>query len=626
MDGSSRLYRIEDAMNKSLIGLACATVLLSLIGRPACAVDPDAVKRAVDGGVAHLKQTQNADGSWGMNPDRFRGGATALAVLTLLECDVPPDDAQVKKGAEYVRNLAVTQNNTYSIALAILLLDKMREPGDVQLIESLTVRLLAGQTPQGGWGYECPTVSEQEVKRLTDILQNRGELAGKREVPKGDEPRRSPKDLPKEIVGQIAVLNRVQVARAGTDGGPGRMSRDDNSNTQFATLALWVGRRQGLPVDRAVGQVNLRFRNSVNADGGWGYVPSARLPGPAMNDSAASMTCAGLLGLTVAYGVAAEVVEEKAEAAKDKESKPRAVQDASKDPVLTRGIAVLATAVGHPTAKLKEMGRPAEIPRIGARSYYFLWSLERACLALDLDTIGGKDWYEWGSELILANQAQDGSWQGDSVMYRADTCFALLFLKRANLVRDLSAKMKGRLDHKALRGGVGLEGLKEKLGGGVAAPKEPGEGDRLAAEVVEARGERQTELLTKLRDAQGQASIDALVIVIGQTNGDAKKNARKTLAERLAKDGSDKLTAYLEDREVEIRRAAALACALSDSKAHIPQLIALLGDREQLVARAAWAALKNLTNQDFGPALDATDADKDKAIKAWQAWWAKNGK
>jgi HEAT repeat protein len=616
-------------MNKSLLGVACAVVVLTLVNRPAGAADTDAIKRAIDGGVAHLKQTQNADGSWGMNSDRFGGGATALVALTLLECDVPPDDAQIKKAAEYVRYLSVNQNNTYSIALAILFLDKLREPGDVPLIESLTVRLLAGQSSQGGWSYECPPISDQEVKRLTDILKNRTELVGKREVPKGDEPRRSPKDLPKEIVGQIALVNQGQVARAVNDG-LGRMNRDDNSNTQFATLALWVGRRHGLPVDKAVGLVNLRFRNSVNPDGGWGYIPSFGIP--RVNDSQATMTCAGLLGLTVAYGVATEMVEEKAEAAKDKESKPRSVQDPSKDPVLTRAIAVLATAVGHPTAKLKELGRPADIPRIGNRSYYFLWSLERACLALDLDTIGGKDWYEWGSELILANQAQDGSWQADHARYRADTCFALLFLKRANLVRDLSAKMKGKLDHKALRGGVGIEGLKEKLGGGVAGPKEgdrPGEGkesDRLAAEVVEARGERQTELLTKLRDTQGQASTDALVIVIGQTNGDARKSARKALAERLAKDGPDKLTAYLEDREVEIRRAAALACALCNSKAHVSQLIALLGDREQLVSRAAWAALKNLTNQDFGPALDATDADKDKAIKAWQAWWAKNGK
>jgi len=619
-------------MNKSLLGVACAAVLVTLLNRPVWAADTDAVKRAIDAGVAHLKQTQNMDGSWGTTPGRFSGGATALVALTLLECDVPPDDAQIKKAAEYVRYLSVNQNNTYSIALSILFLDKLREPGDVPLIESLTVRLLAGQSSQGGWTYECPTISDQEVQRLTDILKNRTELVGKREVPKGDDPKRSPKDLPKEIVGQIALVNRGQPIGRSVNDGPVRMIRDDNSNTQFATLALWVGRRHGLPVDKAVGLINLRFRTTVNPDGGWGYVPTVGLPGARGNDSVASMTCAGLLGLTVAYGVAAEVVEEKAEAAKDKESKPRTVQDPAKDPVLTRGIAVLATAVGQPTAKLKEMGRSADIPRIGARSYYFLWSLERACLALDLDTIGGKDWYEWGSELIIANQAQDGSWQAEHVMYRADTCFALLFLKRANLVRDLSAKMKGKLDHKALRGGVGIDGLKEKLGGGVAGPKEgdkPGEGkesDRLAAEVVEARGERQTELLTKLRDAQGQASTDALVIVIGQTNGDAKKSARKALAERLAKDGADKLTAFLEDREVEIRRAAALACALCNSKTHVPQLIALLGDREQLVSRAAWAALKNLTNQDFGPALDATDADKDKAIKSWQAWWAKNGK
>jgi hypothetical protein len=622
-------------MNKSLFGVAFAVFVVTSLNRPVEAADPEAVKRAIDAGVAYLKQTQNADGSWGATTDNmYKGGATALVALTLLECDVPPDDAQIRKAAECLRNLSVTQTNTYSIALAILFLDKMREPGDVPLIESLTVRLLAGQSSRGGWTYECPAISDQEVKRLTDILQNRAASGGKREAPKDDEPRRSPKELPKEIASQIALINRVPVGRAVTDG-PAKMGigHDDNSNTQFATLALWVGRRHGLPVDKAVGQINLRYRSTVNADGGWGYIPSLGLPGPRNNDSAASMTCAGLLGLTVAYGVATEVVEEKAEAAKDKESKPRAVQDPAKDPALTRAIAVLATAVGYPTAKLKEMGRPTEIPRIGGRSYYFLWSLERACLALDLDTIGGKDWYEWGSELILANQAQDGSWQGDYAHHRADTCFALLFLRRANFVRDLSARMKGKLDHKALRGGVGMEGLKEKLGGGVAGPgkegDKPGEGkesERLAAEVVEARGERQTELLTKLRDAQGQACTDALVIVIGQTNGDAKKSARKALAERLAKDGADKLTAYLEDREVEIRRAAALACALSGSKAHVPQLIGLLGDREQLVSRAAWAALRNLTNQDFGPALDATDADKDKAIKAWQAWWAKNGK
>jgi hypothetical protein len=44
------------------------------------------------------------------------------------------------------------------------------------------------------------------------------------------------------------------------------------------------------------------------------------------------------------------------------------------------------------------------------------------------------------------------------------------------------------------------------------------------------------------------------------------------------------------------------------------------------VARAAHAALKSLTNQDFGPDLDATRAEREKAVAAWKAWWDKQGK
>ena len=71
--------------------------------------------------------------------------------------------------------------------------------------------------------------------------------------------------------------------------------------------------------------------------------------------------------------------------------------------------------------------------------YYYLWSLERVAVALNLDTIGNKDWYAWGSGLLLSNQEEDGTWQGDYGTGGVDTCFALLFLKRANLAMDLTA-------------------------------------------------------------------------------------------------------------------------------------------------------------------------------------------
>jgi hypothetical protein len=505
-------------MRKTLFSGALAVGVLVLLHSSARAVDPDTIKRAVDSGVAYLKQNQNQDGSWGAN-NGHTSGCTALAAMTLLECGVGADEAGIKKAAEVVRSASVSLGDTYEIALAILFLDKLRDPVDVALIESLTVRLMAGQNAQGGWSYKCPPIGDAETQRLLGLLKNRNELVGKRELPKGDDTKRTPKDLPKEIQDQIGVINRGLVGQAVVRNDMVGGGNGDNSNTQFATLALWVARRHGLPVDKALGRVNVHFRTSVNADGGWSYSHMAR-NGPALPGapgSTASMTCAGLLGLAVAYGVVGEIADEKEKAKepeknKDKDAKPKdaGLPDITKDAVLTRGITALSTTVGVPAEKLQAMGKPAAIPQIGGQSYYFLWSLERVCMAMDLDTIGGKDWYNWGAEILIANQTNDGSWQGEYANYKADTCFALLFLKRANFARDLSARLKGKLDQKALRGGVGAEGLKEKLGGGLTKPGEGAveqkptaetkESERLAREVVEAKGERQEQLLAQLRD------------------------------------------------------------------------------------------------------------------------------
>jgi len=37
--------------------------------------------------------------------------------------------------------------------------------------------------------------------------------------------------------------------------------------------------------------------------------------------------------------------------------------------------------------------------------------------------------------------------------------------------------------------------------------------------------------------------------------------------------------------------------------------------------RSASAALKDLTKKDFGPAADATEEEKAKAINEWKGWW-----
>ncbi len=395
-----------------------AGIVLGFAPSSGRAVNQDAVNEAIKKGVTALRGLQRADGTWS-HPDigvrtmammPLHIGATALAGLTLLECGVPADDRAVLLAADVVRRASIGVTETYTIAVAILFFDRLGDPDDIPLIESLTLRLLAGQTGTGGWNYSCPSIGEAEALRLTTRLNQRKQLVGGREAPKPGTVKRTVKDLSKEIQQQLALLNRA--GKLETDNG------SDNSNTQFATLALWVGRRYGLPVERALRQVEKRFRLAQNADGGWGYMEPG-MSMPHMVRSTASMTCAGLLGLAVSHGSVLETLRERKPGAKP-------ARDLIKDPEVRRGLLALSTVIGQPRGN-----KNIPIPQIGGRTYYFLWSLERVAVALDLQTIGKKDWYEWGAEILLANQFTDGTWRGNYALSGADTCFALLFLKRA---------------------------------------------------------------------------------------------------------------------------------------------------------------------------------------------------
>ncbi len=82
----------------------------------------------------------------------------------------------------------------------------------------------------------------------------------------------------------------------------------------------------------------------------------------------------------------------------------------------------------------------------------------------------------------------------------------------------------------------------------------------------------------------------------------------------------------LKDTDTELRRGAAVAAAMKEDKALIPDLIAVLDDREAWVVRAAGVALNRLTGQDFGPTANATPEQRAKAIAAWKDWWNKQPK
>jgi hypothetical protein len=616
-------------------GLLALGVLGVVSVPPARSVDQDKINRAIKLGVSHLRGLQRENGAWITQDKRMILGATALAGLTLLECDVDPGDKAVTAAAQYVRQAGIDSNVTYSIATTILFLDRLGDPADLPLIESLAVRLMAGQNMVGGWGYECPSISAEEMRRLTTLVRGRtSELSTTRRDSTRPEARRTPKDLSKEIQEQLEALRTAQ---------GGAFNGDDNSNTQFATIALWVARRNGLPVEGALERIEQRFRRSQGADGGWGYMTFVPSPGGNFTGngmpSSATMTCAGALGLTVADGALVAAVREKKPGAKP--------PDISKDPNLAKGLAALSTAIDYPAGDRKD----ATIPEVGGMSYYFLWSLERVCVALDLQTLDNKDWYAWGAEILLHNQQADGSWRGLYSDCGADTCFALLFLKRSNLARDLTAGIKGKVKDNVeavLRaGGIGGGGLRKgpaRLKPGmegkntkpdpdkgrpgdakqeprpdqepktVAPPLGDSPPDRLAAELVRAPAAEQGALLQKLQETKGADNTVALALAIPHLQGETRQKAREALALRLTRFKVTSLLNYLEDVDYpEIRRAAAAACAAKKLKEAVPKLIGRLRDREEAVAQAAHAALKELTGQDLGTMPDP-----------WKAWWEKN--
>jgi hypothetical protein len=63
--------------------------------------------------------------------------------------------------------------------------------------------------------------------------------------------------------------------------------------------------------------------------------------------------------------------------------------------------------------------------------YYWLYSLERAAILDAVQRVGGRDWYFEGAAELLARQKPEGHWDEGGGNHTTETCFALLFLKRA---------------------------------------------------------------------------------------------------------------------------------------------------------------------------------------------------
>lgn len=371
------------------------------------------VNRAIDRGVLYLKgQMEDFHRDrLQLEQAQYSEGLVSLMALTLLECGVSADDPMIRSSAFSVRKAAPRMVQTYSLSLAILFLDRLGVPEDGPLIQTFALRLIAGQNPAGSWTYVCPILNSTEEQQLVTFLKTL-DYADPNAM--SDAATLPPKL--RRIVEQQD--NFVQVGFGG-----------DNSNTQFALLALWVAQRQGLPAQPSLARVDRYFRGIQNPDGSWGYSGRSKQ----WRDS---MTCAGLLGLAVGRSVL---------------KKPRAdgKETPEKDEAITNGFRYLAQSIETPEPVVRDGGG-----FIGADAHgdlYYLWSLERVAMVYDLSVIGGKDWYAWASQEIVKAQRPGGSWE-EGLPGAVDTSFALLILKRVNVAKDLTSNIKKLVNIKELEG------------------------------------------------------------------------------------------------------------------------------------------------------------------------------
>jgi VWFA-related protein len=184
----------------------------------------------------------------------------------------------------------------------------------------------------------------------------------------------------------------------------------DNSNTQFALLGVWGASRHGFAADGPLEAIDDHFRDSQESGGTWGY----RLD----TDGSEAMTCAGLMGLAI--GAARPALAERQTA------RARGAALAA-DPVFKKALAAV-------TRDARRLDASSDI--------YYLWSLERACVALGLRQLDGFDWYAAGARVLLDRQRRDGSWPDDRWGSLPNTCLALLFLRKANLAFELDRVLK----------------------------------------------------------------------------------------------------------------------------------------------------------------------------------------
>ena len=416
------------------------------------------VKRAIGTGARWVARHQQKDGSFKL-PDNKAGGpfaqsrhgfgVSALCTYTLADCGYAADHPVMKKAVAYLRKRYRSyfkgdhwpQASSYSLALMVLGLHTLyAKPGSRDRQEESDRYGQRGTDKKNPCGY--PKWARQAIDRILDWFMDHQAETGLFRYPGG--------------------FNMGTRPPGGPRGGPAasHYGDEDLSNTQYILLALWAGTRCGydltgpqlekianrlLAYQERLGEGVPRVPDPVPAaprdkrgsryakptspgdtDDGTPKDRARGFPYTLGAETTGSMTTAGLSSLVIVKAMLQE-----------------------RGCLAPAMAAKLDKGIWDAIAWLQVNYSVRDNPGAGRRwHYYYLYGLERACVIAAKRFLGEHDWYREGATLLLDAQKAEGPWApGDQlggfgggppggVRYKTDlldTCFALLFLKRATI-------------------------------------------------------------------------------------------------------------------------------------------------------------------------------------------------
>jgi hypothetical protein len=342
-------------------------------------VDQGKVDAAIQKGLAYLKSQGQG----------LEGGHGVLVLWTFLHAGVPETDALFQGLLKGMVESDMNSLGTYDASLQAMILEELDRVKYQARIWECAQLLVDNMGPNGQWGYGDSTTYPQPAAGT--VPKDVATLSRKKQPPK-----RAP--LVPGARAKPPVVRWLAV-RKQREGNP-----HDNSNSQYAALGLRACHDAGIQIPKEViGRALKWWRDCQSADGGWGYQEKG--------EAAYGSMTAGAVGSVCIYDY---ILDGKL--------------SWKKDPAVQKGIEWLSknfSVTENPLAF-------GEGNRTDWRRFYYLYGLERAGILYETEWFGTHEWYPEGTKALLGEQRPDGSWmakeEGQAV---EDTCFAILFLRRA---------------------------------------------------------------------------------------------------------------------------------------------------------------------------------------------------